>query len=131
MTKSADNPSIPLGQRILELTYRNRRRLATGSAMVLAAVLGYFAVAGDNGITVYKQKRAEDKRLAEQIETLKQENAQLQAHVERLQSDPNAIEHAARETLHYTKPGEVIVTLPDAPPKQAGARGAATPAPAR
>jgi cell division protein FtsB len=119
VNKSAANPSvpraIPLGQRILGLTYRNRRRLATGSAMVLAAVLGYFAVAGDNGITIYKQKRAEDKRLAAQIDSLKQENAHLQAHVDRLQNDPSAIEHAARETLHYTRPGEVIVALPDAP----------------
>jgi cell division protein FtsB len=35
--------------------------------------------------------------------------------VDRLQSDPNAIEHQAREELHYTRPGEVIYTLPDAP----------------
>ena len=83
--------------------------------MLVAGALGYFAVAGDNGITVYKQKRAEDKQLARQIETLKQENGQLQAHIERLKSDPEAIEHEARETLHYARPGEVIVALPDAP----------------
>jgi cell division protein FtsB len=35
--------------------------------------------------------------------------------VERLQNDPGAIEHQAREELHYTRPGEVIVTLPDQP----------------
>jgi cell division protein FtsB len=29
-----------------------------------------------------------------------------------LKSDPNAIEHQAREELHYTRPGEVIYTLP-------------------
>jgi cell division protein FtsB len=127
--KSVANPSItpaiPLRERVVALAYKNRRRLATGSAMAVAAVLGYFAVAGDNGITVYKQKRAEDKRLAAQIETLKQENATLQAHVERLQTDPNAIEHVARETLHYTKAGEVIVTL-DAP-KQSAQSGAPAP----
>ena len=94
--------------------YRNRRRLATGCAMLVAA-LGYFAVAGDNGITVYKQKRAEDKRLAAQIDSLKQENAHLQAHVDRLQNDPSAIEHEARARMHYARPGEVIYTLPDAP----------------
>jgi len=127
VTKSADNPPTSLGQRILHLAYRNRRRLATGSAMVLAAVLGYFAVAGDNGINVYKKKRAEDKRLAEQIDALKQENARLQAHVDRLQNDPNAIEHEARETLHYTRPGEVIYTIPEAP---AANHAATSPAPA-
>jgi cell division protein FtsB len=95
--------------------YRNRRRLATGSAMMLAALLGYYAVAGDNGITVYKQKKIEDRQLAKQIEDLKQENARLQAHIERLQNDPNAIEHEAREKLHYARPGEVIYTIPDTP----------------
>jgi cell division protein FtsB len=83
--------------------------------MLVAAALGYFAVAGENGITVYKQKRAEDRELAHQIETLKQENSQLQAHIERLKSDPEAIEHEARARLHYTKPGEIIYTLPDPP----------------
>jgi cell division protein FtsB len=36
----------------------------------------------------------------------------LKGHVDRLQNDPNAIEHQAREELHYTRPGEVIYTLP-------------------
>jgi cell division protein FtsB len=44
----------------------------------------------------------------------------LKGHVERLQSDPNAIEHQAREELHYTRPGEVIYTLP-APPASTSA----------
>ena len=40
------------------------------------------------------------------------ENDLLSEHVSRLQSDPNAIEHQAREELHYTRPNEVIYTLP-------------------
>ena len=114
MNKSAANSSSSLEQSVLDSMYRNRRRLATGCAMLVAA-LGYFAVAGDNGLTVYKQKRAEDKQLAQQIQTLKQENSQLQTHIERLKNDPEAIEHEARATLHYARPGEVIYTLPDAP----------------
>ena len=112
--------------------YRNRRRLATGCAMLVAAALGYFAVAGDNGITVYKQKRAEDKQLAQQIQTLKQENAQLQTHIERLKNDPDAIEHEARARMHYARPGEVIYTLPDAPAsKQSTAPAAPAPTPGK
>jgi cell division protein FtsB len=113
VNKSSANSSSSHGQRVLDSAYRNRRRLATGCAMLVAAALGYFAVAGDNGITVYKQKRAEDKQLAKQIEMLKQENSQLQADIERLKSDPEEIEHEARARFHYTKPGEVIYTLPD------------------
>lgn len=115
MTVPTANPRVPLAQRLASSAYRNRRRLATGSAMMLAALLGYYAVAGDNGITVYKQKKIEDRQLAKQIEDLKQENARLQGHIERLQNDPDAIEHEAREKLHYARPGEVIYTIPDTP----------------
>jgi cell division protein FtsB len=125
MKKSAANSANPLKQRVAEAAYRNRRRLATGCAMLVAAALGYFAIAGENGLTVYKQKRAEDKQLAQQIEALKQENAELQSHVQRLQNDPEAIEHEARARLHYARPGEVIYTLPDAPAKNHAAAPAA------
>lgn len=128
MNKSAANPSSSMGQRVLDSMYRNRRRLATGCAMLVAATLGYFAVAGDNGLTIYKQKRAEDKQLARQIEMLKQENTQLQDYIERLKSDPEAIEHEARATLHYARPGEVIYTLPDGPASKQSATPA-SPAP--
>ena len=112
--------------------YRNRRRLATGCATLVAVGLGYFAVAGDNGITVYKQKRADDKQLARQINTLKQENAELQVHIERLKNDPEAIEHEARARLHYARPGEVIYSLPDAPAsKQSAAPAASAPTPSK
>jgi cell division protein FtsB len=132
VNKSAAKSSYSTRDRVLDSLYRNRRRLATGCAMLVAAALGYFAVAGDNGITVYKRKRAEDKQLARQIETMKQENSQLQAHIERLKSDPEEIEHEARARFHYTKPGEVIYTLPDAPTSsQSATPSAATPAPVR
>ncbi len=123
-TPAADLPK-PMLQRLAASAYQNRRRLATGSAMMLAVLLGYYAVAGDNGITIYKQKRVEDRQLAKQIEDLKQENARLQAHVERLKSDPDAIEREAREKLHYARPGEVIYTIRDSP----SASHAASPAP--
>jgi cell division protein FtsB len=42
----------------------------------------------------------------------------LRQQVERLKSDPNAIEQAARERLHYAKPGEVIYALPAQPKTQ-------------
>jgi cell division protein FtsB len=131
VNKSSTNPSYSTRERVLDSMYRNRRRLATGCAMLVAAALGYFAVAGENGITVYKQKRAEDRVLARQIETMKQENSQLQAHIERLKSDPEEIEHEARDRFHYTKAGEVIYTLPDAPSNQSAPPPAVTPAPSR
>jgi cell division protein FtsB len=123
---SGENPAASVRDRLLRSLFRNRRRVATGFAMTVAAVLGYFAVAGDNGLTIYKQKRAQDKQLAAEIDTLKEENARLQQHVDRLKSDPEAIEHEARAKLHYARPGEVIYSLPDPPASsQAGGSSAA------
>jgi cell division protein FtsB len=66
-------------------------------------------------LSIWQQKRAEDHQLRKQIQDLEQENTQLQERIGKLQSDPDAIEHEAREKLHYAKPGEVIYTLPAAP----------------
>lgn len=68
---------------------------------------------GQNGLTVYEQKRQDTQALKTQLQDLQRENEQLKGHVDRLQTDPSAIEHQAREDLHYTRPGEVIYTLPD------------------
>lgn len=104
-----------------------RRKIATVAAAVLALMLGYHVVFGRNGLTAFGNKRHDLHDLQSQVKTLQRENAQLQGHVDRLTSDPNAIEHQAREDLHYTRPGEVIFTLPpDKPSAQP-----APPVPAR
>ena len=95
-----------------------RRTTATAVAALLALAMGYGVVFGHNGLTAFEQKRQEEHRLREQMHILEQENSRLRGHVERLQSDPGAIEHQAREELHYTRPGEVIYTLPVAQPSK-------------
>ncbi len=91
------------------------RRVATVAAAGLAIALGYHVVFGQNGLTAYQQKRQDTRSLEIQLKSLERENGLLKGHVDRLQNDPNAIEHQAREELHYTRPGEVIYTLPAAP----------------
>jgi len=88
------------------------RKVATGAAALLALAMGYHVIFGQNGLTVYQQKRQDAQSLDQQLHSLQRENEALKGHVDRLQSDPNAIEHQAREELHYTRPGEVIYTLP-------------------
>lgn len=88
------------------------RKVATGAAAFLAIGMGYHVVFGQNGVTAFEQKRHEAHALDDQLHSLQRENELLKGHVERLQNDPNAIEHQAREELHYTRPGEVIYTLP-------------------
>jgi cell division protein FtsB len=100
--------------RAAEFVYRVRRRIATGLAIVLALFFGYHVMVGRNGVNIYQQKRVEDRELHNQIDALQQENERLKEHLDRLKSDPDAIEHEARERLHYARPGEVIYTLNDA-----------------
>ena len=95
-----------------------RRKAATALAGVLALGMGYGVVFGHNGLTAFQQKREEEHRLREQMQQLERENGRLRGHVERLQDDPGAIEHQAREELHYTRAGEVIYTLPASEPSR-------------
>ncbi len=96
-------------------THLGWRRVATVAAALLALGLGYHVIFGQNGLTAYEQKRMEYQALDSQLKSLQRENDLLKGHVDRLQSDPDAIEHQAREELHYTRPGEVIYTLPAVP----------------
>jgi cell division protein FtsB len=89
--------------------------VATAAAVCLALGLGYHVIFGHNGLTAYEQKRQNAVMLDKELGTLGRENDLMKGHVERLQNDPSAIEHQAREELHYTRPGEVIYTLPVAP----------------
>ena len=104
-----------------------RRKVATAAAAVLAVALGYHVVFGQNGLIAYKQKRDETRSLDGQLDALRRENEQLKDHTDRLQANPDSIEHQAREELHYTRPGEVIYTLPVKPGMQTPAPAAARP----
>jgi cell division protein FtsB len=111
--KSAENlPKLSKLRRLGNGVYGSRRKIATGFAAMLALTLGYHVVFGRNGLTAYQAKRHEAYYLGTQVQDLQTENGRLRNHVDRLGSDPNAIEHEARESLHYTRPGEVIYTLP-------------------
>jgi cell division protein FtsB len=111
--------AAPLSYRLVAFAQRAWRPAGTGVAVLLALLLMGHVINGKNGLTVWHQKRAEDKQLQKEIEDLQQENGQLREHVERLKSDPDAIEHEAREKLHYAKQNEVIVALPE-PAKDRG-----------
>ena len=95
------------------------RPAGTVVAVCLALLLTWHVINGKHGLSVWQQKRVEDKQLRKEIETLQQENTRLRERVEKLKSDPHAIEREAREKLHYAKPGEVIYALPPERKEQA------------
>ncbi len=108
--QSGEQKQAGLVERVAESLYRMRRRIATGAVIAAALVFGYHAIFGENGVNVYEQRRAEDRAAKKRIAELEQENARLQQQVKALKTDPDAIEHEARERLHYARPGEVIWT---------------------
>jgi cell division protein FtsB len=127
LTTTRKDPRSFKGQRHSEALLRmvdrvqlSWRKVATGAAAALALAMGYHVIFGQNGLTAYQQKRQETQALDNQLHSLQRENDLLKGHVDRLQSDPNAIEHQAREELHYTRPGEVIYTLPATPSQRSG-----------
>lgn len=114
----------PMHRRIADWAKRVWRPSATVVAVGLALLLGWHVVNGKHGLSVWQQKRIEDRQLRKEIDELQQENARLKSHVERLTTDPEAIAHEARETLRYVKDNEVIVPLPEKPKIQAQPVGA-------
>lgn len=104
--------------------YASRRKLATGSVALLACLVAYHVVFGQNGMVAYQHKRTEYKHLQQQIQELQTENGRLDQQIKALKTDPAAIEKEAREQLRYTRPGEVVYVMPD--PKPAAAPANAT-----
>ncbi len=94
---------------------RFRRTLATAGVGLLALLLGLHVVFGHNGMLAYQHKRAEYRKLQEEVDRLQKDNERISQQVRELKSDPKAIEREAREQLRYARPGEVVYTMPDPP----------------
>jgi cell division protein FtsB len=122
--KALDSPPLPAREQALAWARRAWRPAGTVVAVALAALVMWHVVNGNHGLSVWRQNRAQDRELQKEIKDVQDENAQLRQEVERLKSSPDAIEHEAREKLHYAKPGEVIYTLPPDPPAQPQPAGA-------
>lgn len=107
-----------LRERALETAQSIWRPAGTVVAVALILLFGWGVVNGKHGLSAWQQQRVKDQQLRHDIQDLQHENAHLRDHVDRLKTDTNAIEHEAREQLHYAKPGEVIYTLPAQPQTQ-------------
>lgn len=102
-------------QRIIDRAMGLRRRVATVVLIGLSVSLGFYAIFGHDGLVAYQQKQHKAEQLHQQILSLQKENERMALHDKRLKNDRDTIEYEAREQMHYTRPGEVIYTLPEAP----------------
>jgi cell division protein FtsB len=98
------------------------RRLGTVAALLLIVGIMLHAMFGANGMVIYRQKRAEMQTLRAEVERLRKENSQHVDQIRSLKSDPAAIEKEAREQLHYTRQGEIVYVVPEAPQRAATGR---------
>jgi cell division protein FtsB len=98
----------PLAVRV----YALRRRIATITVAVLAALLFVHVMFGANGMIVYKQKRAEYQSLQKRIALEQRENEAYAQKIHGLKTDEKAIEKEAREQLRYARPGEYVYVPP-------------------
>jgi len=115
--EAADEP-LPLRERAVLWLQQGWRPAGTVLTVLLALAFAWSVINGRHGLSTWYQQKNQEKQLKQEIQDLQQENAHLRQHVDRLKNDPDAIEHEAREKLHYAKPGEVIYTLPPEPQKQ-------------
>ena len=104
---------LPMGMRMVAWMQQGWRPAGTVVAVGLALLLTWHVINGKHGLSMWHQIRAQDRELQQEMRDLQQENAEMRKQVERLKSDPDAIERKAREELHYARPGEVIYTLPE------------------
>ena len=111
---AAGDETEPLQARAVAWIRQVWRPAGTAVAVLLALLFGWGVVNGKHGLSAWQKQRAEHKQLQQEIRDLEDENAHLREHIDRLKTDPHAIEHEAREQLHYARPGEVIVTMPQA-----------------
>jgi cell division protein FtsB len=116
--KTSEPAHLSRLERAIAWMQRGWRPAGTVVAVSLAGLLMGHVINGKHGLSVWHQKRAEDRELQKEINDVQQENDVLHQEIDRLKTNPDAIEHEAREKLHYAKPGEVIYTLPANPSDQ-------------
>jgi cell division protein FtsB len=95
------------------LRFRRAGVYAGGALLVLVLMHTLF---GPYGYLSMRRSEREIEQLRQEIDRLDRENVQLSGEIRALQTDPAAIEKAAREEMGLARPGELIFRLPDDPP---------------
>jgi len=83
-----------------------RRLLLTLSICAVLAMAGR-ALIGDRGMFEVWRKKGTHRKLAGEVQALRDENLALKRGIQALRSDPAAVERLAREELGFSRPGEI------------------------
>lgn len=93
-----------------------RRRLIGYGLFAASLVLVVNALIGENGYLATIRAEQSLAHLQEDLNRTRLDNQILQERIERLKTDPTALEEAARRELGLIKEGETIVILKDRTP---------------
>ncbi|MDX2513345.1 MAG: septum formation initiator family protein [Desulfobacterales bacterium] len=90
----------------------NHRVLLGGGALALGALflLGQF---GDTGVASWWKLKAEEDQLQEEVTDLEAANLELEARLEALANDPDALEKLAREQHNMRRQEEEVLKVLD------------------
>ena|SRR6186997_2679430 len=94
---------------------QRRKKIWTYGLLLLSAGLMVNAMIGEKGYLANLQAKQEFQDVSESLRQLKAENARLLDEAQRMQTDPQTLEDAARKQLGLIKPGETLITLRDRP----------------
>jgi cell division protein FtsB len=90
------------------------RRLVPKLILLATFILIVDALVGDKGLLERMRENQRSRQVAESLENMRRENAQLREQARRLrEEDPGAIEAAARKQLGMIKPGEMLFIVKD------------------
>ncbi|HXH50578.1 MAG TPA: septum formation initiator family protein [Terriglobia bacterium] len=89
------------------------RRNAIFVMALLSLVMLMHEIFGRNGYMTLRREKKEYNTLQKQIQTVSEENQQLEQKIHALKNNPEAVEKQARDQLRLAKPGEIIYMLPD------------------
>lgn len=101
--------------------HKTLRRNTIFVMALLSLVMLMHEVFGRNGYLTLRHQKKEYNALQQQIQTVSEQNKQLEMKIKALKKNPEAVEQQARDQLHLAKPGELIYMLPDRKPVQASA----------
>ena len=73
------------------------------------------AILGENGYLATRQLKRTEAAVMNAVAHVRVENQRLKDERERLETDPDTLEHAIREQLGFIRPGEITVIVHEAP----------------
>jgi len=95
---------------------RRGRRIVQHALVFIGCVLFVDALVGEKGLLETRRKEREYHQLQQETTQLLEENGRLGDEIDRLRTDPAAVEERARRDLGLIKPGEKVFIIRDVAP---------------